>query len=218
MRDWVAYVRAHLGDGKRSEVIEELGNHFEETYLSLRGQGIGEEEARKLTESEVQNWRELNEEIIRAKEGDVRNSFRQVCIPGLVTFFGAAVALVVVGKLGVEPRAFVAMPLPPVLFYVPWLAALPVIGALGAFLAKRADARGIGVHVSSTFPAILMAIAMATTLTIILLVQGRTPPALTPGMFAAAAMSWVFVPGGVLLAGDMLFQWLYKRQEPSRYK
>jgi hypothetical protein len=215
MPDWSAYVKAHLSCEDSPEVVEELANHLEETCLSLCRQGIAENEALRMTERQVRDWQELREQIVRAQEGHMNDRVRRLWIPGLVTFFGAAVSLVVVGKLGVEPEAFIATPLPPLVFYIPWLVALPVFGALGAFLARRAKAQGISVHVSTTFPAILMAIAMVTTLAIVLLLQGRTPPALGPGTFVAAGISWVVVPAVALLSGDILLQWFYSKHEQS---
>ena len=216
MPDWIAYVKEHLGRDHSAEVVEELANHLEETYLSLRRQGIGEREALCMTERQVRNWQELREQIVRAQEDHMNDRVRRLWIPGLVTFLGAAVSLVVIGKLGVEPKAFIATPFPPLVFYIPWLVTLPVFGALGAFLARRANARGMSVHVSSTFPAILMAIAMVITLASVLLLLGRTPPVLTPGAFLAAGISEVAVPAVALLMGDMLFQWIYNKREQSR--
>jgi PadR family transcriptional regulator PadR len=187
-------------------------------WAQLRCQGLCEQDARRLTEEEVTNWRELCEQIVRAKQEDrMENRVRQLWIPGLVTFFGAAVSLVILGELGVEPAAFSATPMPPVMFYIPWLMVLPVFGALGAFLARRANSQGVAVHISSTFPAILMAIAMVTTLIIVLLVHGRTQTVLTPGTFLTAGLSWVLVPGVTLLVGDKLFQWFYNKHEQNSW-
>jgi hypothetical protein len=213
MPDWTAYVKTHLGRDTSPEVVEELANHLEETYLSLRQQGIAEREALNMTEGQVRNWQELRKQIVRAREGQMNDRVRRLWIPGLVTFFGAAVSLVIVGWLGVKPQAFLATPLPPLVFYIPWIVTLPVFGAFGAFLARRANAQGMSVHVSSTFPAILMAIAMVVTLAGALLILGRTPPVLTPGAVLAAGISEVVVPAVALLMGDMLFQWIYNKRE-----
>jgi hypothetical protein len=215
MPDWIAYVTAHLGRDGDPQVVEELASHLEETYQSLRQLGIAENEALRHATGQVQNWQKLRKQIVHAKEGPMNDRVRRLWIPGLVSFFGAAVSLVIVGKLGAEPKAFLATPLPPVVFYVPWLLALLVFGALGAFLARKAQAQGICVHISSTFPAILMAIAMVATLVIMLMLQGRTPPALGPGTFVAAGISWVLVPAVALLSGDVVCQWLYNRREQS---
>jgi hypothetical protein len=227
MHDWLAYVKEHLRllpdtCAVDEEVLHELAGHLEERYRALLAQGLAEQEALRQTCSEVGGWIELHEGILSAKEGIMQNRVRQLWIPGLVTLFGSAGLLTILELAGVRPLIFhpspqdALFPRPydpsSLIFYVPWLASLPILGALGAFLAGRAKAPNLATHLSSTFPAVVMGVVMSIVFVGALFLDRPVSLQIKTIGFFAACLNWVVIPGMALLLGDLVLQWMLKRR------
>lgn len=141
MRDWQRYVLEnlgpmHLNSAEFEGVAQELAAHLEETYEKLRSSGLSEEQADLQTRAQAGNWKKLRSGVMSAKKEDsMENRVSQLWVPGIVTLFGSAVFFAGLEYMGVHP---VVLGPSAILLYVPWLLGLPVFGALGAFLARRA--------------------------------------------------------------------------------
>jgi cytochrome bd-type quinol oxidase subunit 2 len=118
-----------------------------------------------------------------------------------VTWLGATLSLNVADRLD-HPNLILRRPIP-VMFPLPWLAALVLVGAAGAYLAQLADVPRKTRLVVATSPALLLAILM------LLLLPFRFadgyPWALT--FFAIDAENLAVVPGLALLLGALPFLW-----------
>jgi hypothetical protein len=149
MRDWRRYVRENLGPlrlngAEFEEVAQELAAHLEETYTRLRSSGLSEEQADLQTRAQAGNWKKLRSGVMSAKKEDsMANRVSQLWVPGIVTLLGSAVFFAVLEYMGVHP---VVLGPSAILLYVPWLLGLPVFGALGAFLARRAHGGRVAIH------------------------------------------------------------------------
>jgi len=116
-----------------------------------------------------------------------------------VTWLGANLSLVVLDRTG-HPNLILRRPIP-VMFPLPWLAMLILVGAAGAYLAQRADAPRKTRLLVATSPALLLGIVMLLLLP--WRFADRYPWALT--FFAIDAENWVVVPGLALLLGSLPF-------------
>ncbi len=217
MPDWRAYVRDHLGSpcharAEKEEVVSELAGHLEECYAALHTKGMPEEAALSETCARAGNWEELRRGIISAmEEGTMHDRVKQIWVPGLVTLLSSYIVLALLQWAGTRPM--ISHPGEPrgVVFYLPWLFLLPLIGAVGAYLSRRAQGHGWRVYLAASLPALalgaifllLFALAFALDRHVPLQVKGTTLVAMMGG--------WVVLPGIALCAGVAL-QGLRKRQ------
>jgi hypothetical protein len=212
MPDWKSLVRqrlesAELPAASREEVIQELTTHMEEEYETARSRGLADAAAieHALQEvREVDDWRVLAADIRRAKsEEDPMNArTKSLWLPGLVTLAGASGCLMLIQFAGLRPRPVriggVAMQL-----YWPWLATLPVFGALGAYLSQRAHGpirTRLAVGIS---PALVMLAMMSLILPWGLAIDGFS--FLRIVYFGIGLANWVAIPGLALLVGAIPF-------------
>ena len=171
MLDWQEVVRQRLSgiafeDGSSEEVFAELAGHLEETYDRLRGEGLSENDAVRDTMSMVKDWRYLREEICfaRTKEKPVTPRTKRLWLPSLVTLLVTMVMLPVLESLGLKAQ-FLFLKSPHDRTYVftvytAWLMMLPFVGALGAYLSRRAGGTHSAVIISGIFPALAFSIAL----------------------------------------------------------
>jgi hypothetical protein len=197
MPDWRAYVRDRLGSlrcaqAEKEEIATELAGHLEERYAVLRTEGMSEEEAFARTCALAGNWEELRQGIVLARqEGNVHKRVRQIWIPGLVTLVSSwGVLALLIWATVITHRG---EPLP-------WLLLLPVIGAAGAYLSRRAGGAGWRVYLAGTFPALAAAIVFLIVLPFAF-ASGIDPSAVPGFTFAALAST---VATSVILPGILL--------------
>jgi len=119
-----------------------------------------------------------------------------------VTWLGTILSIEVVRRAD-HPDLILRRPIP-VMFCLPWLATLILVGAAGAYLAQRADVPRKTRLVVATSPALLLGIVMLLLLPWHLAVDGY-PWGLT--FFAMDAENWAVVPGLALLFGALPFLW-----------
>ena len=206
--DWGKIVRERMQSPNAprtvdEEVIAELAAHLAEAYEHAKSHGMTETAALEATLQEVTDWRVLAQDIIRAqsREVDMNDRIKRWWLLAAVTWLGATLSLNVADRID-HPELILRRPIP-VMFPLPWLATLILVGAAGAFLAQRADAPRKTRLLVATSPALLLGIVM------LLLLPGRFadgyPWALT--FFAIDAENWVVVPGLALLLGALPFLW-----------
>ena len=221
MPDWLAYVndrlsRLPLSESESMQVREELAAHLEDSYLSLRVQGVPESEAAGLTCGQVSSWQELRLDILAAKsEAFMQNRVSQLWIPGLVTLLGSAALLALFEFVGLRPRVIHPGNPASIVLYFPWLFCLPLFGALGAYLSLRAHGKRFAVHCAGAFPALVMAAALFTVILVGLILHRDSSFRIVTTAFAAAILNWVLLPGFFLLLGDWLLHFVMKRRAAS---
>jgi hypothetical protein len=222
MPDWRNIVSTRLADlrlqeGEREEVFAELAGHLEETYESLRREGLPEHEAIRGALSQVRNWNRLQRRICAAKEHPVKQRVQQLWVPGFLTLILSVVTLIALQKQGVHPRILSWTPRlvswsrtgpDAILFHGPWLVCLFFLGGIGAYLSRRAGASWRTALVASVFPVVALTAAFLLMFPIDLIVKWiiRMP---TDFRIVSAAMlkegiSWLLIPGVTLLVGGLL--------------
>jgi hypothetical protein len=210
MPDWIAYVKARFGTVllaklEEQEIIEELAAHLEDTYLSLRAEGVGEPEARRLARQPVDNWQELRNEILSAKEeGRMQGRIEQIWVPSLVTFVASYVSLAFLQWAGARP--LVEHPSDPgrVMLCLPWLLMLPFIGAIGGYLSRRSNGVGWRVYVAASLPALVLGVLFILLVPVAMVVDAQVPASVKGAGFLAGMLSWVILPAAALSLGAAL--------------
>jgi hypothetical protein len=221
-----------LDEDERQDVIAELAGHLEEIYEGLRQKGASRDEAVRDTLLQVENWNKLRNEIYvaRTRENIMNARTRRFWIPSLVTLAASIVTLIGFtflglgpGPLGVRPE-HTTQPEHEIWWghlvggitgitggphavneYTVWLMALPLIGALGAGLSRRAGGTLRDIVISGVFPALAW-----LTITLIVLsfaaslgrgLEVVTAPVGAVGLIAVL----VLIPGGCLLLGVLVY-------------
>ncbi len=211
IHDWQETVREHMDSRLlpsecREEIIAELAAHLEETYDDARWGGLSNQAAFALAvrEIEIKDGHRLAEKIREAKsqEGSMNFRTRSLWLPALITLLGASVSLMLSQMIGVQPRLVWIGPLA-MTFYWPWLATLPVLGALGAYLSHRAYGPAAARLAAGLSPAWVMLVVMCLILPWGLAIDGLSFFRLVS--FGLGLANWVALPALALLLGAAPF-------------
>lgn len=221
MLDWRQVVSKqmggiHLPENDAAEVVEELADHLEETYQSFLSQGIAEEAATQMVLRRAGDWRELQKgiESSRKKELQMNKRVLQFWFPAFLTVLLAMVGLMAIEMLGPKPWVSSAGPLrvtPVAVIYFAWIATLPFIGALGAWLSTRAGAAPHVVFSSILFPVLPYLGFFAIGLPIAILLGDKVAHNIMLPAFFVGFGAWVMLPAIALLVGGMPVQFLSGR-------
>lgn len=209
MPDWEKKVRQRMANldltsDAREEVIAELAAHLEEIYGDARSCGLTPSAALERSLQEVDNWRVLAKNIRRAKckEDAVNRRTKTLWIPGLASLLSASLVMTVMQWIGIRPRLFWlgpgAMPL-----YLPWLAALPICGALSSYLSQRAGGDMRTRLAAASFPVLWLFLLSIPMLPVELAHQGFSPRVFL--YFVLGITNWVAIPSCALLLGVLPF-------------
>jgi len=249
MRDWDKVVGGRLAllsleERERREVIAELAGHLEEIYEASRHTGDSDDEAIRCALLQVENWDKLQRQIhvARRKENAMNARASRLWLPSLLTLAASFITLVAFGFLGLPPGPLGSRPHHEewsshliggiiggrhvVNEYTIWLMALPLIGALGADLSRRAGGTRREIIVSGVFPAV----AWLTIAIIVLsyaaslgyrdgishmhtagVLEVVTAPVGPVGLITVL----VLIPGGCLLLGVLVYYAMAKRWTKS---
>ena len=223
MRDWREFVQSKLAElalppGTKADVVDELAAHLEETYAELRKQGMTEDAAARSALSQVKDWHKLQRKIqnARIKEITMTNRVKQFWLPGLLTFTLSMVLLELVQKFFPQPFILRLDHPPVLLFHVPWLLTLPLAGALGACLSKRAGGSRRMTLLSSAFPVLPLAAIFLMAIPVGLVLSHTLSHGIVAAAFLTLGIAWVAVPGLILLVGGFLTKFLFSRRLDSR--
>jgi len=232
MPDWERVVSHRLAqlaldERERQEVIAELAAHLEETYEGLRRDGLPERDAVRHALSQVADWSDLQRKIYLAKENTMNSRTSRLWAPSFVTLAASVITLVAFTFLGLQPGPLGSRPGNQmrreheiwwahlvggitrgphmVNEYTVWLMALPLIGALGAGLSRRAGGTLREIFISGVFPAmawlaiVLVVLSFAASLGQGL--QAVTAPVSPVGLILLV----VVIPGVCLLLGVLAY-------------
>jgi hypothetical protein len=226
MPDWQELVRQGLRGlaleaPEKHEIHAELAAHLEESYELFCQEGLTEREALQRTLEQVADWQDLQRKILIAKrrEKPMRKRVQQLWIPGFLTLTLSMIFLITLQKLGFQPR-LIGSARNMILFYAPWLAALPFFGALGAYLSARRGGLWGTVLLTSIFPVLALTVAFLLMFPIGLVIERVVGRPVDFGMVATAILrdgiGWVLVPAVALLAGGLLMNLLFNRRPWSK--
>jgi hypothetical protein len=220
MPDWSALVREQLAGlslepDERREVIAELGAHLEETFEELRRQGLAEDAAVTGTLLQVTNWQDLRRRIqtVRTEENIVTDRVRQWWLPGFVALFLSIMVLAVSQFYGPKPLIMSthgsSMTAPVAVIYAPWLLLLVPIGAMGAYLARRAGGSQGAMLLSILFPVLPHLAFFTVVFPVALVLDDHIAHNVMPSALFLGLAAWVLVPGAALLAGGLAMRFIF---------
>ena len=216
MPDWKKLVRERIASSalpaaSREEIVSELAAYLEETYEDARSRGLTDAAAVELAAQEVSDWHRLVREISQAKEENPMNPrTRSLWLPAMVNLVAAPGLLMILQKLAIQPRVLWIGDMAMVLD-LPWLITLPIFGAFGAFLAKRANADSVNRLIVGLSPALAVLGAFALLLPVSLITDRHLLSNFPFAYFALTVCNWVVLPAIALLVGTLPFL-----REPNR--
>jgi hypothetical protein len=224
MPDWQKLVRQRLGGltldaAEKEEVHAELAAHLEETYEALLREGIPEPAAIHRVLSLASDWNDLQRKIYsaRTRKDTMTNRVKQFWLPGFLTFVLSAGLLALNQILGPKPWALMKVGQPPmVLFFIPWLLSLPLVGAVGAYLCHRAGGSRRAIFSSIVFPVLPFLASILVVLPVSLVFDHFIAHNIAPMALLLALLGWVLAPGLALLAGGLPIQFFLSRRLASR--
>jgi hypothetical protein len=215
MRDWQKLVRDRLSQlelnaAEKDEVSAELAGHLEENYRSLLQDGLPEEIAAVRSLHQVGDWNDLQRKIefSRNQEAYMTKRVAQFWLPAFVTLLLSLVLLAVIQIFGPNPWVG-PMPggrlrmTPVAVVYLSWLVFLPFVGALGAYLSKRAGGGPRAIFSSILFPVYPYVAFFVIGLPVAILLDDHIAHNITIPAFFVGLWGWVIFPAAALLAGGL---------------
>lgn len=209
MPNWNHVVRERLKSKRLNladmdSIISELAAHLEEAFDEAQAHGLAEEQALQIALQEVEDWRVLAAEIdaARCEEGTMNQRTRSLWLPALITLSGASVSLAVTQFMGLQPQQIWVGKMG-MTFYWPWLASLPIFGAIGAYMSRRASGQTPIRIAAGLSPALVMLVVMFMILPRGLFLDGFHFFRLVH--FGLGLINWVGIPAGALLLGALPF-------------
>jgi hypothetical protein len=195
-----------IGAEREEEIVAELASHFEDAYEGWLERRITPEHAFACAFSEVTSWSRLRREIHDSIEEDSMNErTKNLWLPGMVMLLFSSILLILITRYGPFPKTVWLDARQPLLLYVPWLATLPVFGALGAYWSKRAGGKVAERAAAGIFPVLMLAGAFFMILPIAILFDRNIPFSMFITSFGLMLLGWVIIPGGALLLGALPF-------------
>src|SRR5207245_4221829 len=223
MVDWQKLVSQRLSGlalaaAEREEVYAELAEHLEESYEGFCKQGMLEKEAAGRAVEQVSDWQDLQRKIFTAKRRQhiMQKRLHQLWIPGFLTLTLSTIFLMILQRLGFQPRSVSWSGPGTILFYGPWLLSLIVFGAVAACLSSRAGGSRATVLLASVFPVPALTAAFLSMFPIGFVIERII--GIQVGFSGAATavlrdgIGWILIPGAALLAGGLLGHFLFGRR------
>ena len=224
-----------LGTRREEEIVRELCEHLADHATALEARGVASDAAAREAIESVSNWPEFRREIYRAETEEVNMNYRTrvIWLPALVALTLSSILLALSQFFSLAPRFYWVSETGYIFFtfYLPWLIALPLIGAVAACWSQRAGGNAIHRLLAALAPPIGMLgvfligpfIGLLLYMLIALFGKGaahtRALHALHytshPPLIGVVAMlvSWVLLPAVGLLLGAVPF--LRKHQAQS---
>jgi hypothetical protein len=214
MPDWQKLVREqlaglNLGHQEEDEVVAELAGHLEEAFESFCREGISEQDATRRALAQVADWNALRRKIYlaRNKEDNMEPRVTRFWLPGLLGF---ALAMI----LDVASYRFLSHPLvlsldrgtPILRFHISWIPALLLVGAIAAYLSRRAGGTLRMSLLSSIFPVLPLAVVFLVAIPTGLVVGHPIAYGIVAQQILYMALGWVLAPGAALVTGGLFAQ------------
>jgi len=222
MPDWQQIVSSKLSGlalepEEVTQVLEEVAGHLEEEYQSLLSKDVPEKEAARRALRRVDDWQALKQmiESARKKENPMPKRVAQFWLPAFLTLLLSMVLLAVIQMFGPNPWTRVVASrwwMPVAVVYVSWLLFLPLIGALGAYMSRRAGGSARAVFFSIVFPTLPYLTFFLIGLPIALILDDRVAHNITIPAFFVGLSAWVIFPAAALLAGGWPVHFFASRQ------
>ncbi len=152
-----------LAPRREDEILRELGEHLEDQAAALEARGVAKDTAAREVLDSVSNWLKLREEILAAEAEEAIMNYRTKVfwLPAMCALAISSGLLAVFQHAGLEPRFYWLSGEPGTYhaffaFYVPWLIALPVVGAVAAFWSQLAGGKALHRMLAALAPSLGM--------------------------------------------------------------
>jgi hypothetical protein len=215
--DWNRFIDERLSDlnlpsDAKAQVIAELAAHLEDS-----------EEASDPVLDAV-SWPELKLAIEYAKHGEetMNHRTKSLWLPGFVSLIGAVLFMFAEEIVLAHDSSFYFMDRSlrpsqlisglPFWFYLGWLFALVLCGALGAFVSQRNGGTRAARMVAGAFPALVMFLLCGLVIPVSALFERNDYVFRHPAGLALGILIWAAGPGLALLLGASPF---LKEQKPT---
>ncbi len=219
MPDWSALVRERVGSlnlprATEAEIVSELAAHLEDLYEEQIAGGMNECEAFERALDQA-SWRGLAENIERIKRQEEMMNRRSQLIwfPSLVTLALSMGCLMILQESSVQPQMPWNHAGAPLMPYLLWIVALPLIGAVSGYLSGRAEGPRAARFLAVLFPSVVM-FGLWLIILAILMARGSEQPIQWEN-FGFGLLLWVVVPGLALLLGAWPFLGMQGRKDPQ---
>jgi hypothetical protein len=215
--DWQKFARERLDLGsldctQPDDITVEIAGHLEDLCDDRRADGLSEAEALRTARDQVPDWNRLSRRIRRARQkGGMNDRTRQIWLPALASLTAANLLLMALSCASLQPRLvterstawFPGLAL--MAGYVPWLVAQPLVGALGAWLSRRAGG-GRALRLSAgLFPSIVMLACWGLFIPASAAVENDVWAMCHPAHLALGAFVCIAPPAMGLLFGSLPF-------------
>ena len=224
MHDWENLVRTRLRNlnldaWKTEDIVFELAGHLEEVFGELRRRGVPEAEAIQRALDEIPNWQRLSRRINRAsrEENNMTQRTKSLWIPGFSMVAVMLLGLIGAFRVNMYPYGLIVTSDYSLLIYVPWLASLPLIGALGAYWSRRSGGgSSTGLRASLIPVAVLISMfLLSTPVTVFWIFRSVLSVGRQLAYLGSCSLHWVVYPSLLLLFGALPFLGEIKNQ-PNR--
>jgi hypothetical protein len=210
MRDEQELIKARLGKlglapHREEEILRELGEHLADHAAALESKGAAKDAAIRQALDSVSNWDEFRKGILSAEtaNGGMNYLTKVFWLPALGTFALNMGLLAYLQIARLRPAFFLWSGLIPI--YLPWLIALPMIGALGALWSKRAGGSILLQLLASQASALIWECIMLVMLPFSLVLDRGVPVSLKMEGLLIYVVAWVLLPSFALFLGGSPF-------------
>jgi hypothetical protein len=138
------------------------------------------------------------------------NRVKQLWLPSLLTLVLSMVLLMLIQILGPRPltvawngRSGASLVAPVATVYIPWLLSLTLVGAMGAFLSRRAGGSPRAVFPSIVFPVLPFLTLSLVGFPVALTLDDHIAHNMMLSIAFFGLVVWVLVPGVALLVGGL---------------
>jgi hypothetical protein len=223
MLDWEKLVREQLAEldlrhQEKNDVIAELAGHLEEAFESLCQKGMSERDAISLALTEVTDWKVLRRKIYlaRNKEDLMEPRITRFWLPGLLGFALSMIVERVSYRFDSHPLVLSLGRGTPVLkFHFSWIFALFLVGAIAAYLSRRAGGTLRTSLLSSVFPVVPFAAVFLIAIPTGMVVGHPIAYGSVTELALYMVLGWVLAPAVALLVGALLVHFLVSRGPSS---
>ncbi len=210
MPDWRRIVRdgiEPLGftEQVNEEVISELAAHLEDAHEDLCASGSPEDQATRLTLGSAGDWSLLRRRIQRSREGIMNTRTRQILLPGMMSLVLSVVWQTMVSTSGIYHPTVILLGPHALVLYLPWLLALPLIGAASALWSRTEGGSPRRRLFAASAPAALIGALLLATFLLGFVVDRHLDTWLRFGSLGVWLLGWVIIPGTALLLGAAPF-------------
>jgi len=205
MPDWRRLVsrrlrRLDVPPERRDEIAREMAAFLEDLYAERLRLGDSPRTARRAAIAGAGRWPKVVRALER-EEGAVRRRLRALWLPSLGVSLVVMGLLLAVARSGAGVQIVWHPPQPPIIFYWPWLAALPLLGAAGAGWSRRMGGGRFERALVALFPALVFLALLLVGLAVLLRQELSAGERLV--VLMVGVLNWVALPAAALLLGTL---------------